>query len=154
MLGLLTFWTYHIVVDGHHTAECWFLTDTSVCRLGFSSGTLTVVFSGSFLVFEILVEPVKFRGETRVALWIEAFISGQLSLLWTATFVYLTVQWIRTIVDWPYIKIDHYEHVCPMNRDDCSIPTTIHIVAIVILLLSLTCAAVWVCRVPFCYFSP
>ena len=154
MLGLHTFETYYIILDGHHTANCWFLTDMNACRLGLASASLTVIFSASFLVLEILVDPGTFRAATRSALWVETFFSGQLALLWTAMFVYLTVQWIRTVVHWPYIKIDHYEHVCPGNRDedDCSIPERIHVAAVFVLLLSMACTAVWVCYVYLCCF--
>jgi hypothetical protein len=103
------------------------------------------------LVFEILVDPHKFPTASRAALWIEAFLSGDMVMLWTGTFVYLTVQWIRTVVDWPYIFLDEYRLACPyvinnsnISVGECSIPDGTKVYAAFILLLSVACILLWV----------
>ena len=140
----------HIILDGHHTAECWFHAEFSACQLCRVSSSLTIFLCGLWLIFEILVDSRNFPTASRAALWIEAFFSGDMVVLWTGTVMYLTVQWIRTVADWPYIFLDKYQQACPfilssnISTDGCSIPDGTRVSAAFILLLSVACLVVWV----------
>lgn len=123
MLALNSSQMEHIVVDGSHVAECWFHADYGACQLVRAATSITIFLCGSWLVFEILFDSYQYPGVIGGVLWIEAFFGSQTTVLYAGTLVFLTVQWIRTAVDWPYISLDTGRNLCPSTGgDDCSIP--------------------------------
>ena len=116
----------HIVLEGRHTFECWFYTDRNACQLERVAATLTIFVSCSLLIADQLIDRVTMLRVGLILLWIEAFVGGQLCVLWLGTFVYLMVQWYRTVSDFPYITLNDNIHVCPnKTMDDCSIPGSV-----------------------------
>ncbi|XP_062520153.1 uncharacterized protein LOC134195162 [Corticium candelabrum] len=137
--GILGGELMYIILDGHFTSMCWFHADMEACTLASIASTLLLIVSGSFLLLDVLGGlDVVVRGfVAKVALFVDGLLIGQLVFIFLGAFLYTLVQWIRTVVDWPYITLDDDKHVCP-ESDDCSIPVHVHYCAMILLVIFIT----------------
>jgi hypothetical protein len=117
----------------------------SACQLERVGSTLNILVSCSMLILDQLFDRRTVPRISLVLLCIEALLGGQISVLWLGTFLYLLVQWSRTVADFPYITLDDYEHVCPnKTSDDCVIPGKVQASAVVVLFLCIVSVVFWV----------
>ncbi|XP_062520125.1 uncharacterized protein LOC134195129 isoform X2 [Corticium candelabrum] len=137
--GILSGELMYIILDGHFTSMCWLHADMNACTLASIASTLLLIVSGSFLLLDVLgaLDFVERPLVTKAALFVDGLLVGQLVFIFVGSFSYTLVQWIRTVVDWPYITLDDDKHVCP-ELDDCSIPVHVHYCAMILLVIFIT----------------